>query len=454
MKREVSSLKPHPRNRRIYGDEPIDELAEQIERTGKFEALIITPEDRIISGHKRWRAAKKLGWETVPVEVRKYDDENDELEALLVANAYRDKNAEQMGREFTVWKEVEADKAKNRMQATLKRGDVTPAPDNFPERGETGDARDKAAAHVGFGSGKQAEKAEKVIQIADKRTKEGKPEEAAALLKKLNTKSVHAAYNEIKEEVEPPKPAPPPPSQLPARVDVHDATEPWPVKDVDLIVTSPPYGLDKPYHGQTDEAGGWERFMLDWTKQAHKASAPNGRLALNVPLDTTKPIPRPTYAQAIHAAVKSGWIYRFTLVWNEGNVSKSTGRGSVDSCGAPHCIAPVEMIAVFGAGEDWPIRVPSGAVDMTHEEWLAWTNGLWTFNGEGRAWEGHPAPFPEELPRLLFKFLSARGATVADCFCGSGTTIKVAVENERKAVGFDVSKKYVDSTARRISRGT
>jgi site-specific DNA-methyltransferase (adenine-specific) len=37
---------------------------------------------------------------------------------------------------------------------------------------------------------------------------------------------------------------------------------------------------------------------------------------------------------------------------------------------------------------------------------MAWTNGLWSFNGESKKRIGHPAPFPRELPKRCIKLFS------------------------------------------------
>lgn len=219
-------------------------------------------------------------------------------------------------------------------------------------------------------------------------------------------------------------------------------------ESVDLIVTSPPYGLDKAY-GSDDDPAHWEGRMSAWLTELYRVTRPGGRLALNVPLDTARGGERPTYAIAVSAAFAAGWRYRSTIVWNEGNVTHSTGRGSVDSPASPYVLAPVEMIPLFSKG-DW--KRGGDRSDLTHAEWLEWTNGLWTFGGESRPWEGHPAPFPEELPRRLIKLLSYFGDTVLDPFCGSGTTAVVAMRLGRRFCGFDVSSEYVASAQRRVAR--
>jgi site-specific DNA-methyltransferase (adenine-specific) len=254
------------------------------------------------------------------------------------------------------------------------------------------------------------------------------------------------------------QPAPDPlliPSRV--RIEVADARS-LPLADgsVNLIVTSPPYGVGKAYAGDGDvSAGDWPSFMHDWLLEALRVAAQDCRLALNVPLDTSRGGFRPTYAQAVQMADAVGWEYRSTIVWFDDQLGKSTARGSMDSAGAPHVYAGAELVALFSKG-DWkreaPAPTPSDQRWLQHDEWLEWTNGVWKFPGETQAWEGHPAPFPEELPRRLIKLLSFPGDTVLDPFCGSGTTAVKAYQLGRDFVGFDLSQAYVDSALRRVVR--
>jgi len=252
--------------------------------------------------------------------------------------------------------------------------------------------------------------------------------------------------------------APPPADDfLPADIElaVGDATG-LPLEDagVDVIVTSPPFGLDKPYGVAADAADGWEAFMGTWLREANRVTRPGGRLALNVPVDTTKGAPpgqcRPALAQAVDAALAAGWAYKATIIWNEGTVSKSVARGSVDSPAAPHVIAPVEAIVLFSKGP-WR-RAPAGRTsDLSRAEWLEFTDGLWTIPGESNPWEGFPAAFPVEIPYRLIKLLSFKEDIIADLFLGSGTTAIAAWRLGRRFVGFDLSPAQIDSAKRRLA---
>lgn len=56
--------------------------------------------------------------------------------------------------------------------------------------------------------------------------------------------------------------------------------------------------------------------------------------------------------------------------------------------------------------------------------------------GQGQA-RGHTAPFPDELVRRVLGFATLPGDEVLDPFVGSGTTVRVAKEMGRSALGID-----------------
>jgi len=245
----------------------------------------------------------------------------------------------------------------------------------------------------------------------------------------------------------------PVPEDLPTliTIEVGDATDmPLDIGTVDLIITSPPYGLGKDYGGSDDDHANYVTLLTRFATDSFAVAKFGGRLALNVPLDTTLGGTRPTYAQAVNLMRAGGWDYRFSIVWREDTVNKSVARGSVDSPQAPHVMAPVEMIAVFCKGE-WKRDPREQTWDLTHEEWLEWTNGLWTFGGETNPWEGFEAAFPIELPRRLIKLLSFKDDVVCDPFGGSFTTAAAAYILGRKFFGYDINGKQVASGRRRIA---
>lgn len=65
---------------------------------------------------------------------------------------------------------------------------------------------------------------------------------------------------------------------------------------------------------------------------------------------------------------------------------------------------------------------------------------------------GHPATFPEKLAQDHILSWSNEGDIVLDPFMGSGTTAKMALLNNRKYIGFEISKEYCDLANKRLSK--
>lgn len=90
---DVDRLKPNPLQPRTKWDpESLEELAQSIRETGILQPVVVVPEEdnyRIIVGERRWRAAKKLGLQTIPVLIRNLT-EVQQHEAMLIENLQRE----------------------------------------------------------------------------------------------------------------------------------------------------------------------------------------------------------------------------------------------------------------------------------------------------------------------------------------------------------------------------
>ncbi len=64
--------------------------------------------------------------------------------------------------------------------------------------------------------------------------------------------------------------------------------------------------------------------------------------------------------------------------------------------------------------------------------------------------KGHSAVFPRQLPEWFIKLFSQPGDTVLDPFAGSGTTLVVASDLERIAIGIEIVPEYVRSIEDRL----
>lgn len=220
---------------------------------------------------------------------------------------------------------------------------------------------------------------------------------------------------------------------------------------IDLIVTSPPYNLNIDY-GDYDDTSSYKdylEFSNLWLKKCYKVTKKSGRLCLNIPLDKNKNGQQSVGADLTKIANKNGWKYHSTIIWNEGNISRRTAWGSWMSASAPYVIAPVELIVVLYK-DQWKKIGGTRENDVSKEEFMEWTNGLWTFNGESKKRIGHPAPFPRELPKRCIKLFSFIGDVVLDPFMGSGTTLIESYVNNRKCIGFDIDKNYCELAQKRV----
>jgi len=225
---------------------------------------------------------------------------------------------------------------------------------------------------------------------------------------------------------------------------------------VDLIVTSPPYNVDIHYNSFEDDIP-YEKYLeftKKWLSKALELVKPDGRLCLNIPLDKSKGRTeagfQSVYADIVEIAKKVGWKYFSTIIWNEGNISRRTAWGSWLSAKAPYVIAPVEVIIIFYK-KRWS-KLRGGISDITKEEFMEWTQGVWNFPGESRKRVRHPAPFPIELPKRCIKLFSFVGDTILDPFLGSGTTLIACALLNRRGIGVEIDEKYCKLAKMRITK--
>ena len=161
----VDELTPHPKNEDIYGaDEPAGDIAESVRENGVLEPLVIKSDKTIISGHRRWRAARNEGIEQVPVRIADFESELAEREALIEFNRQREKTFSQKMAEADEIREIVEQRAQDRK----KHKDVEDK-DTCPDAQESdkGQSRDEIAERVGIGSGRTYDRARTVWDAAN-----------------------------------------------------------------------------------------------------------------------------------------------------------------------------------------------------------------------------------------------------------------------------------------------
>lgn len=122
MQKPIYELKENPLSIAIYGDETdVEDLAENMKQVGQITPITIKPDGTIISGHRRYRAARQAGIILVNVEVKTPRDKDEEEFWIISANKQREKTADQLYREGKRLEAIFSKMAKANISAGVSR---------------------------------------------------------------------------------------------------------------------------------------------------------------------------------------------------------------------------------------------------------------------------------------------------------------------------------------------
>lgn len=82
----IGDLKAHPQNPNRGS---VKDIAESLEEFGQFRSIVALPDGTILAGHHVWEAAKKVGLETIRVDVVDADDK-EAMKIMLADNRLAD----------------------------------------------------------------------------------------------------------------------------------------------------------------------------------------------------------------------------------------------------------------------------------------------------------------------------------------------------------------------------
>jgi site-specific DNA-methyltransferase (adenine-specific) len=222
-----------------------------------------------------------------------------------------------------------------------------------------------------------------------------------------------------------------------------------PDASVHLMVTSPPYNARKEYDKDLslDE---YRDLLRRVFRETYRVLVHGGRACINVANLGRKPY-IPLHAYVIQDMLDLGYLMRGEVIWDKGgSASRSTAWGSWRSAANPVLRDVHEYILIFSK-ESLARRSDGRPATINKDSFLEWTKSVWTFPAISARQVGHPAPFPEELPRRLIDLYTYRGDTVLDPFCGSGTTCLAALRAGRRYVGYEVEPRYVRLAEKRLA---
>lgn len=184
-----------------------------------------------------------------------------------------------------------------------------------------------------------------------------------------------------------------------------DAREILPQLRGDVVLTDPPYGVGVDYDEYDDTPAGLLE-LVEWAAPAIRAAAPVALVTCGVA--NLWDWPQPTW----------------TLTWV---VPGGAGNGPWGfTCWQP----------VLAYGADPYLKNGKGR----RPDSFTWTS---VYGARGDRAGAHPVPKPLDPWRWLLLRASVKaGDVVIDPFCGSGTTLRAAVDTGRRAVGIELSESY------------
>ena len=192
-------------------------------------------------------------------------------------------------------------------------------------------------------------------------------------------------------------------------------------QSVHCIITSPPYYSLRDY-GETGQIG-LEETVDEYIDVLCAVMDKSGGLGINLCRKSIIGIP---WRVAIEMT-KRNWILRSPIIWHR---EKALPESVKDR---PH--RSYEYIFMFAKDRKYYFnRQPF--IDKQMDE------DVWTIMPRPSGTKINTAPYPDELVSRCLAIGCPNGGTVLDPFVGSGTTMKVSLENGYHAIGIDLSQKF------------
>jgi len=260
--------------------------------------------------------------------------------------------------------------------------------------------------------------------------------------------------------------------------DCREVMKEMPANSIDLMVTSPPYGVGIAYDSFDDDMNfeTYKEFSREWLTEAFRVLKPDGRLALNIPYE-------------INRQEKGGRIFMVAELWNilasigykfygvvdleesSPHRSKTTAWGSWMSPSSPYIYNPKECVLLCykqlskkqtkgtPQWKSWFEQVedknnPELLVNKKmyeksdKDDFISLVYGQWNYFADTR--QQTKATFSMDIPVRAMKILSYKEDIVMDPFMGSGTSAVAAEFVGRNWVGVELSENYTEVANKRL----
>lgn len=224
-------------------------------------------------------------------------------------------------------------------------------------------------------------------------------------------------------------------------------------ESVDMIMTSPPYHNLRVYSNDPSDLSNCESYEEYYyllglvIEECTRVLKPGGKFVMqfedyNYTLGRDNRMGQESITGAINQIFLDNgyslWTKAFWRKYSAQRAMLAQGNLYYRNMKARDTIlaANVGFVYVYKkAGECEVIK----ASDITLAEWASWADAVWDIGNSGI---GHTTPFAEELVKRCVKLWSCPGDTILDPFAGAGTVNKVAIENNRNAIGIELMEEY------------
>lgn len=229
-----------------------------------------------------------------------------------------------------------------------------------------------------------------------------------------------------------------------------------PDNSIDLTVTSPPYDDLRKYNG----------YSFDFeciAKELYRVTKDGGVVVWVVGDKTSKGSESGTSFKQALFFKEIGFNLHDTMIWRKTNpMPKVKTKRYFDvfeymfvfSKGTPKTFNPImQQCKMGGKKYDSTCKNMGGENGRTKKTFVLnnerYKDNIWDI-AIAQNKTSHPAVFPEQIANDHIISWSNEGDLVFDPFVGSGTTGKMAVLNNRRFIGIDISEEYCNISEERI----